>query len=111
MRFFRELCVTTCFMVGCADGPQAKFDRQCPGLPSQMAPDERVFIDITTAPDRTVADTLTASIAAAGGFMETLESTSDTSFSATVDRIGAGVVCRHELVIFASEPLIALPTN
>lgn len=111
MRLFGEFCVTTCILVGCAEEPRARSWRQCPDLPSQMAPDERVFIDVTTAPDRTIADTLTASVAAAGGFMETYESTSDTWFSATVDRIGARVVCRHELVVFASEPLIALPTN
>lgn len=98
-------------LMACSDDPGAPLYRRCPALPSQMEPDERVVIDIVTAEDRTIASTLTASVTAAGGFIETYESPSASIFTATVDRLGARIVCSSELVIRAAEPLPVSVTN
>ena len=98
-------------LMACSDDPGAPLYRRCPALPSQMEPDERVVIDIVTAEDRTIASTLTASVTAAGGFIEAYESPSASIFSATVDRLGGRIVCESELVIRASEPYPVSTTN
>ena len=102
--------------LACSDDPGGRVYRSCPALPSQMEPDERVLIDISTAEERSIARTLTASVTAAGGYIEVYESPSDPSpfgstFSATVDSVGARIVCNSELVVRAAEPVPILPTN
>ena len=102
--------------LACSDDPGERVYRSCPALPSQMAPDERVLIDISTAEERSIARTLTTSVSAAGGYIEVYESPSASSpfgstFSATVDRVGARIVCNSELVVRAAEPVPVYPTN
>lgn len=89
--------------VSCAGESPTLELRKCPALPSQMEPDEVTLIHVTTIDDPSALTTITASVSAAGGFMDTYASQFNDSFSAEVNRTAARVICRHPLVLRAEE--------
>lgn len=114
----RRLVAIVSLLLGCSDSYYTCGSgvplRSCPALPEQVAVGEIVGVFLGFKPESraTVVASVTASIAAHGGHFEfgQLFEFGDT-FTASIDRGAAEVVCNHGLITRVEEIGYACPTE
>lgn len=95
-------------LAACEEPVRYREHRTCPALPSLMDADETPLIEIVFRNGTSALQSLTASIAAAGGHIEIVLDGGG-RVEATVDVNAARAVCQHDLVVYAGDFETAKP--